>query len=78
MRYEDNITTSKPFTLGITIDSLSVQSCDDQWSPGYTCWEAGGDKHSFQLLQLNGFSLYFDDFSEYNLDNLENLTESVS
>ncbi|XP_065212498.1 intermembrane lipid transfer protein Vps13D isoform X2 [Planococcus citri] len=76
LRYEDNVTTEKPFTLGIKIDSLSVQSCNEEWSPGYTCWDAGGDKHSFQLLQLDGFSVYFDDYPECDLNNLENFTES--
>lgn len=72
LRYEDNVTTENPFSIGVTIDSLSIQSCNDQWVPGYKCWDVT-DKYSFQLMQLTGLSIYLDILSENNFWKTENL-----
>lgn len=59
IRYEDDVTVSgENFVCGITIESLSMQSCDDKWIPKFTNREAGGS--SFKLLELNMLSVYWD------------------
>lgn len=72
IRYEDNITFDRCFSMGIKIDSLSIQSCNEQWSPGYRCRDPG-DEYSFQLLQLCGFSVYMDEIPETQFWDVENL-----
>lgn len=72
IRYEDNVTVEDSFSMGIIIDSLSVQSCNEEWRPGFKCSDAA-DKYSFQLLQLSGFSIYFDKISEDEFWDGENL-----
>ena len=72
IRYEDNITFNRCFSMGIKIDSLSIQSCNEQWSPGYRCRDPG-DEYSFQLLQLCGFSVYMDEIPETQFWDVENL-----
>lgn len=76
MRYEDNITNEIPFSVGIIISSLSIESCDEQWCPGYRCW-SDTDSYSFQLMQLSGLSVYFDKLSNSKFWNAANL-DSVS
>lgn len=71
IRYEDNITLDRSFSMGIKIDSLSIQSCNEQWSPGFRCRDVG-DEYSFQLLQLCGFSVYFDEIPESQFWDVEN------
>lgn len=72
VRYEDGVTTDKPFSVGVTIDSLSVQSCNEQWMPGYKTWGAS-DKLSFQLMQMTGLSVYSDFLSDNDFWKTDNL-----
>lgn len=65
LRYEDIVTTpDSPFTTGIRINSLSAQTCDDNWIPG----SKNNDKNiSFKLLELKDLCLYWDTLSENNI-----------
>lgn len=61
VRYEDDSLSvpGQRFCCGITIDSLSARSCDENWQTGFkTAWAAGGA--SFKLVELDGMSLYWD------------------
>jgi len=60
IRYEDTITVlNHRFACGITIDSLSAQSCDSNWLSGYTTnWN--NNAASFKLIELQSFSFYWD------------------
>ncbi len=76
LRYEDNVTTDDSFATGVIIDALSVQSCNEQWCPGFRCWDTA-DKYSFRLLQLSGLSVYFDRIPDSQFLDIQNLS-SVS
>lgn len=36
IRYEDKVTSPKPFSLGITLSDLHVVSTDENWKPAIT------------------------------------------
>lgn len=60
IRYEDSITIpDRHFCCGLTIESLTAQSCDSNWIPGFTAnWAQ--NQATFKLVELNNFSLYLD------------------
>lgn len=59
IRYEDNITVpNEAFAFGITMDTLSAQSCDDTWQPRYLSGDSG--PNSFKLLELSALGVYWD------------------
>lgn len=61
VRYEDDRLSvpGQRFACGVTIDSLSARSCDEQWQTSFkTAWAQGGA--SFKLVELDGMSLYWD------------------
>lgn len=59
IRYEDDVTVaSQPFALGITVESLTAQSCDDNWMPKFMSWESGGTM--FKLMELQALAVYWD------------------
>lgn len=61
IRYEDSITIPHcRFACGITIDSLSVESCDANWQPGIPSAAGITDNASFKLLQLHALNVYWD------------------
>ena len=72
IRYEDDVTAHQPFSFGVTIDSLSVQSCDAKWVPGYKSWDVT-DEYSFQLMSLTGLSIYLDILSANDFWKTEDL-----
>ena len=42
IRYEDDISIpSQPLVCGFSLDSLSAQSCDENWIPKFVCREKG-------------------------------------
>lgn len=43
--------------FGITINSLTAQSCDANWTPGFI--QSGQGNHSFKLLELDEFAVYW-------------------
>lgn len=60
IRYEDSITIpNSPFCCGLTIESLTAQSCDTNWTPGFTTNWAQNEA-TFKLIELNSLSLYMD------------------
>ena len=60
IRYEDSITIpDRHFCCGLTIESLTAQSCDSNWVPGFTAnWAQ--NQATFKLVELNNLSLYLD------------------
>lgn len=60
IRYEDSITIpDRHFCCGLTIESLTAQSCDSNWVPGFTAnWAQ--NQATFKLVELNNLSMYLD------------------
>lgn len=60
IRYEDDITIPRQsFAFGITIESLSAQSCDADWIPGFTTqWTTSSS--AFKLVELTNMAMYWD------------------
>lgn len=60
IRYEDTITIpDRHFCCGLTIESLTAQSCDSNWAQGYTAnWSQS--QATFKLVELNSLSFYLD------------------
>lgn len=72
IRYEDSISVPNyRFACGITIDSLSAQSCDSNWQPGFTT--AANSSASFKLVELQSLNFYWD-----TLNNTEMFSETNS
>ncbi|KAF7280409.1 hypothetical protein GWI33_006075 [Rhynchophorus ferrugineus] len=63
IRYEDSFSNpGKNVAFGITIDSLTAQSCDNNWTPGFV--SSGKGDHSYKLLELQNFAIYWDMLGE--------------
>lgn len=61
LRYEDNISIqNKAVALGITVESLSAQTCDENWTPGFGQYD---NKCSFKLLELQKLAVYWTEFT---------------
>lgn len=60
IRYEDSITNpDRHFCCGLTIESLTAQSCDSNWVPGFTAnWAQ--NQATFKVVELNSLSFYLD------------------
>ena len=60
IRYEDSVTIpDRHFCCGLTIESLTAQSCDSNWVPGFTAnWAQS--QATFKIVELNSLSLYLD------------------
>lgn len=60
IRYEDSVTIpDRHFCCGLTIESLTAQSCDLNWVPGFTAnWAQ--NQATFKLVELSNLSLYLD------------------
>jgi vacuolar protein sorting-associated protein 13D len=60
IRYEDQITIpERHFCCGLTIESLTAQSCDSNFVPGFTAnWAT--QQATFKIVELNSFSFYLD------------------
>jgi hypothetical protein len=66
IRYEDDATIpGQLFALGVTIDSLTAQSCDDKWMPRFVGWDSGNT--SFKLIELSTFAVYWDNLTDDQL-----------
>jgi vacuolar protein sorting-associated protein 13D len=66
IRYEDNVTVpGQAFALGLTIESLTAQSCDDKWMPRFVGWDSGDT--SFKLMELSTFAIYWDKLTDDQL-----------
>ncbi|XP_055378948.1 intermembrane lipid transfer protein Vps13D [Condylostylus longicornis] len=60
IRYEDSISIPNfRFACGVTINSLTAQSCDSNWNPGFnSSWSQ--NLASFKLVELQSFAFYWD------------------
>ncbi|KAJ3643178.1 hypothetical protein Zmor_025903 [Zophobas morio] len=66
IRYEDSVSIpKKSVAFGITMESLSAQSCDANWIPGFSHWTKGPE--SFKILELQKFAVYWIDVDPSNL-----------
>lgn len=58
IRYEDSVSIpDKTVAFGITIESISAQSCDETWIPGFSHWDSS--KMSFKLLEMQKLAVYW-------------------
>lgn len=58
IRYEDSISIpNQPVAFGLTIESLSAQSCDSFWVPGFAHVE--NTTSSFKLLEMQKLAIYW-------------------
>lgn len=65
LRYEDSLSSPKsPFSAGIRIQSISVQTCDNSWLPGSK--NNDFNNVSYKLLELKNLCLYWDQLYEIN------------
>ncbi|KAK4875461.1 hypothetical protein RN001_011883 [Aquatica leii] len=57
LRYEDNFSIPKEvITFGLTMDYLSVQSCDSSWVPGFLHWSTSTE--SYKILEMHKLAIY--------------------
>ncbi|XP_017773930.1 PREDICTED: vacuolar protein sorting-associated protein 13D isoform X2 [Nicrophorus vespilloides] len=60
IRYEDDISIpDKGVAFGITMESLSAQSCDEDWQPGFSYWDSS--PASFKILEMQKLAVYWTD-----------------
>uniref|UniRef100_A0AAR5PHD2 UBA domain-containing protein n=1 Tax=Dendroctonus ponderosae TaxID=77166 RepID=A0AAR5PHD2_DENPD len=58
IRYEDSCSIpGKSVAFGITIDSITAQNCDSNWTPRGN--QGSHETHSFELLELDAFATYW-------------------
>lgn len=63
IRYEDSISIPNyRFACGITIDSLSAQTCDSNWQPGQSA--SANSSASFKLVELQSLNVYWDPLTQ--------------
>lgn len=60
IRYEDSTAPDYPFCFGVTIESLTAQSCDVNWIPGGFTSNWAQNEATFKLIELNSLSFYLD------------------
>ena len=60
IRYEDTISSSDAFAVGISLKELTVQTCNKDWIPKYV---SEGD-FCYKLIKINSFQC----FCDYNVD----------
>lgn len=59
IRYEDSISIPNcRFACGVTIDSLTAQTCDANWQAGLSAGPTNGA--SFKLVELQSLNVYWD------------------
>lgn len=72
IRYEDSISIPNyRFACGITIDSLSAQTCDANWQPGLAA--GANSSASYKLVELQSLNVYWDP-----LNHAEVFSETIS
>ncbi|XP_025836301.1 vacuolar protein sorting-associated protein 13D [Agrilus planipennis] len=58
IRYEDCFSiTNKTVAFGVTMESLSAQSCDSNWVPEFTHWHSSAA--SFKLIDMQKLAVYW-------------------
>lgn len=56
IRYEDDISSTRPFAAGFVIKSLKAVTCDEDWSQKYI----ESAPINYKLVEIEGISLYID------------------
>lgn len=42
--------------IGVTVEALSAQSCNENWVPGFSHWDSSAS--SFKLLEMQKLAVY--------------------
>ncbi|QQP35706.1 Uncharacterized protein FKW44_023998 [Caligus rogercresseyi] len=67
IRYEDNVTSPIPFSCGLLLESLSAETCDENWLPKFVSRDASNQTHIFKTLDLRYLGLYLNVGSEADI-----------
>ena len=60
IRYEDKITSPFNYALGVVLERLTTETCDQYWNPMYT----SDSVMVYKLMKINSFSV----FCDYNVE----------
>ncbi|POM65760.1 Vacuolar protein sorting-associated protein, partial [Phytophthora palmivora] len=58
IRVEDYSTGDHPFAMGLTIESVHVQSTNSNWQPSYVDTSKSNEPRIFKIVELNHLSVY--------------------
>uniref|UniRef100_H3HCM9 Chorein N-terminal domain-containing protein n=1 Tax=Phytophthora ramorum TaxID=164328 RepID=H3HCM9_PHYRM len=58
VRVEDHSSGDHPFAMGITIESVHVQSTNSNWQPSYVDTSKSNEPRIFKIVELNHLSVY--------------------
>ena len=59
IRYEDGLSCpGKTFACGVRVESLTAQTCDDNWMPKFM--SSSGQGIMYKVLELQGLAVYWD------------------
>ncbi|KAG7379741.1 Vacuolar protein sorting-associated protein 13A [Phytophthora pseudosyringae] len=58
IRVEDHSAGDHPFALGLTIESVHVQSTNSNWQPSYVDSSKSNEPRIFKIVELNHLSVY--------------------
>ncbi|XP_071747088.1 intermembrane lipid transfer protein VPS13D [Lepeophtheirus salmonis] len=81
IRYEDDFTSPIPFSYGIVLDSLSAETCDENWLPKFVARNANSQTHIFKTLDLRYLGLYLNvgpDLEIFGACDIHTLSEKMS
>ncbi|OMJ87677.1 hypothetical protein SteCoe_10520 [Stentor coeruleus] len=56
IRYEDTISSSDAFAVGLSLKSLSIQTCNNNWAPEYV----SNCDICYKLIKIEGFQMFCD------------------
>lgn len=66
IRYEDSVSIpNNAVAFGITMESLSAQSCDSNWCPGFSQWDSSG--MSYKLVEMQKLAIYWIEMKQSEL-----------
>ncbi|KAE9034429.1 hypothetical protein PR001_g9734 [Phytophthora rubi] len=58
IRIEDHSSGDHPFAMGLTIESVHVQSTNSNWQPSYVDTAKNNEPRIFKIVELNHLSVY--------------------
>lgn len=67
IRYEDSTSAQGACACGLTVESLSAQSCAANWTPQFTTHRDGGSELSFKTIELRNLAVYWDSIEQCEL-----------
>lgn len=67
IRYEDSTSAQGACACGLTVESLSAQSCAANWTPQFTTHRDGGSELSFKTIELRKLAVYWDSIEQCEL-----------